>query len=68
MYSRLMEAQQNKAKIDPEVKLQFLKSAVFYFLTTLDKEASEAHLNVIESLLDFSENEKQFISRIRNVK
>lgn len=63
MYSRLIEAQQTKNRIDPEVKLQFLKSAVYYFLT--DKENSQGHLNAIESILGFSEQEKATIAKLR---
>lgn len=66
MYSRLIEAQQTKNRIDPEVKLQFLKSAVYYFLT--DKENSQGHLNAIESILGFSEQEKATIAKLRQNK
>lgn len=60
MYNRLIDAQQSKNRIDPEVKLQFLKSAVYYFLT--DKENSQGHLNAIESILGFSDAEKATIA------
>ncbi|KAJ6647030.1 Serine/threonine-protein kinase grp, partial [Pseudolycoriella hygida] len=46
MYRRLIEAQQSKSKVDPEVTLQFLKSAIYYFLT--DKDNTQGHLNAIE--------------------
>ncbi|XP_055381663.1 protein quick-to-court isoform X5 [Condylostylus longicornis] len=66
IYRRLIEAQQNKQKVDPEVTLQFLKSAIYYFLT--DKENSQGHLNAIESILEFSEQEKEKIHRARTSK
>lgn len=66
IYRRLMEAQQNKTRVDPEVTLQFLKSAIYYFLT--DKENSQGHLNAIESILEFSEQEKYNISKARQAK
>lgn len=49
-----MEAK-NKNKIDPEITLQFLKSAIYYFLT--DKENTAGHLKEIQSILGFSQNE-----------
>ncbi|XP_037052217.1 uncharacterized protein LOC119085825 isoform X1 [Bradysia coprophila] len=66
MYRRLIEAQQTKSKVDPEVTLQFLKSAIYYFLT--DKENTQGHLNAIESILGFSELEKLNIDRARAAK
>ncbi|XP_017043840.1 uncharacterized protein LOC108089886 isoform X3 [Drosophila ficusphila] len=60
IYRRLLDAQKNRTHVDPEVTLQFLKSAIFYFLT--DKENSQGHLQAIESILEFSEAEKQKIS------
>ncbi len=66
MYRRLIEAQQSKSKVDPEVTLQFLKSAIYYFLT--DKENTQGHLNAIESILGFSELEKLNIDRARAAK
>lgn len=63
MYKRLIDAQGTKNKVDPEVTLQFLKSAIYYFLT--DKENSQGHLNAIESILEFSEKEKQIIEKAR---
>ncbi|CAG9832373.1 unnamed protein product [Diabrotica balteata] len=62
MYRQLMEAK-NKNKIDPEITLQFLKSAVYYFLT--DKENSQGHLKAIQSILGFSSNEISSIERAR---
>uniref|UniRef100_A0A1I8PMZ0 GRIP domain-containing protein n=1 Tax=Stomoxys calcitrans TaxID=35570 RepID=A0A1I8PMZ0_STOCA len=63
IYRRLLEAQKNRTHVDPEVTLQFLKSAVYYFLT--DKENSHGHLQAIESILEFSEAEKQVINKAR---
>lgn len=64
MYKRIVEAQAgSKRNVDPEVTLQFLKSAIYYFLT--DKENHQGHLNAIESILGFSESEKQNIQRAR---
>lgn len=63
MYRRLIDAQHNKNKVDPEVTLQFLKSAVYYFLT--DKENSQGHLNAIESILGFSDLERLKIDQAR---
>ncbi|XP_059618837.1 protein quick-to-court isoform X2 [Phlebotomus argentipes] len=66
MYRRLIDAQQSKNKVDPEVTLQFLKSAIYYFLT--DKENSQGHLNAIESILGFSDLEKSNIDKARSNK
>ncbi|KAM7352630.1 GRIP domain-containing protein quick-to-court isoform 2-T4 [Cochliomyia hominivorax] len=66
IYRRLLEAQKNRTHVDPEVTLQFLKSAVYYFLT--DKENSQGHLQAIESILEFSEAEKQTINKARSSK
>lgn len=57
-----MEAK-NRNKIDPEITLQFLKSAVYYFLT--DKENSNGHLKAIQSILGFSPNEISNIDKAR---
>lgn len=65
MYGRLVEAQQQKHRMDPDVKLQLLKSAIFYFLTSSDRNNSEMHLNAIESILEFSDAEKDRINKIR---
>lgn len=65
MYKRVIDAQQTK-KVDPEVTLQFLKSAIYYFLT--DKENSQGHLNAIESILGFTEKEKSNIDKARSSK
>ncbi|KAH8271757.1 hypothetical protein KR044_004476 [Drosophila immigrans] len=66
IYRRLLEAQKNRTHVDPEVTLQFLKSAIFYFLT--DKENSQGHLQAIESILEFTDDEKQKISQARSPK
>ncbi|XP_036328277.1 uncharacterized protein LOC118740730 isoform X2 [Rhagoletis pomonella] len=66
IYRRLLEAQKNRTHVDPEVTLQFLKSAIYYFLT--DKENSQGHLQAIESILEFTEAEKQNINKARTVK
>lgn len=70
MYNRLTEAQQRKipderrqpqptSAEDPEATLQFLKSAVYYFLT--DRDNHVEHLRAIESILGFSQNERRDI-------
>ncbi|KRF81440.1 protein quick-to-court isoform X1 [Drosophila virilis] len=64
IYRRLLEAQKNRTHVDPEVTLQFLKSAIFYFLT--DKENSQGHLQAIESILEFTDEEKQKITQARS--
>ncbi|KAM8716934.1 hypothetical protein ACLKA7_003753 [Drosophila subpalustris] len=66
IYRRLLEAQKNRTHVDPEVTLQFLKSAIFYFLT--DKENSQGHLQAIESILEFTDEEKQKINQARSPK
>ncbi|XP_017095488.2 protein quick-to-court isoform X2 [Drosophila bipectinata] len=66
IYRRLLEAQKNRTHVDPEVTLQFLKSAIFYFLT--DKENSQGHLQAIESILEFTDAEKLKISAARSPK
>lgn len=64
MYRRIIEAQKgNKTHIDPEVTLQFLKSAIYYFLT--DPENHQGHLNAIENILGFTEAEKKNIRKAR---
>ncbi|XP_066261474.1 protein quick-to-court-like isoform X1 [Euwallacea similis] len=62
MYRQLMEAK-NRNKIDPEITLQFLKSAFYYFLT--DKENTHGHLKAIQSILGFSPNEISNIDKAR---
>lgn len=64
MYRRIVESQKGgKTNIDPEVTLQFLKSAVYYFLT--DPENHQGHLSAIENILGFTEAEKQNIRKAR---
>ncbi|XP_050302282.1 protein quick-to-court isoform X2 [Anthonomus grandis grandis] len=62
MYRQLMEAK-NRNKIDPEITLQFLKSAIYYFLT--DKENSHGHLKAIQSILGFTPSEIANIDKAR---
>ncbi|KAJ2945650.1 hypothetical protein O0L34_g482 [Tuta absoluta] len=64
MYRRIVESQKGaKTHVDPEVTLQFLKSAIYYFLT--DPENHQGHLNAIENILGFSEAEKKNIRKAR---
>jgi hypothetical protein len=58
------DAQQSKNKVDAEVTLQFLKSAIYYFLVS-DKDNSQGHLHAIESILGFSEKERSTIDKAR---
>ncbi|XP_014469007.1 PREDICTED: uncharacterized protein LOC106741459 isoform X3 [Dinoponera quadriceps] len=62
MYRRIVEARSSQGTLDPEITLQFLKSAIYYFLT--DKENHHGHLNAIESILGFTEAEKHNIDRL----
>uniref|UniRef100_A0A1B6DGY6 GRIP domain-containing protein n=1 Tax=Clastoptera arizonana TaxID=38151 RepID=A0A1B6DGY6_9HEMI len=61
MYKRILETKKSQPEHDPEMTLQFLKSAIYYFLT--DKENTQGHLAAIESILGFTENEKINIDR-----
>ncbi|XP_011704401.1 PREDICTED: uncharacterized protein LOC105459807 isoform X2 [Wasmannia auropunctata] len=61
MYRRIVEARSSQGTLDPEITLQFLKSAIYYFLT--DKENHHGHLNAIESILGFTEAERHNIDR-----
>ncbi|XP_045500535.1 protein quick-to-court isoform X1 [Colias croceus] len=64
MYRRIVESQKgSKSNVDPEVTLQFLKSAIYYFLT--DPENHQGHLNAIENILGFTEAEKTNIRKAR---
>ncbi|XP_050682273.1 protein quick-to-court isoform X2 [Leptidea sinapis] len=66
MYRRIVEAQKGrKSNVDPEITLQFLKSAIYYFLT--DPENHQGHLNAIENILGFTDAEKQNIRKARPV-
>ncbi|XP_069983236.1 protein quick-to-court isoform X3 [Penaeus vannamei] len=49
-------------ELDPEVTLQFLKSAIYYFLT--DKDNSKGHLRAIESILGYSDSERHNIDKV----
>lgn len=62
MYRRILEARNNQGSLDPVITLQFLKSAIYYFLT--DKENHQGHLNAIESILGFTEIEKHNIDKV----
>ena len=62
MYRRVMESKNSQGNMDAEITLQFLKSAIYYFLT--DKENIQGHLNAIESILGFTEAEKSNIEKI----
>ncbi|XP_029176076.1 uncharacterized protein LOC114944348 isoform X1 [Nylanderia fulva] len=62
MYRRIVEAKSSQGSLDPEITLQFLKSAIYYFLT--DKENHHGHLNAIESILGFTDAEKHNIDKL----
>ncbi|XP_046493189.1 protein quick-to-court isoform X1 [Neodiprion pinetum] len=62
MYRRIIESRSSQGALDPEITLQFLKSAVYYFLT--DRENHNGHLNAIESILGFTEAEKHNIDKL----
>ncbi|KAK8742557.1 hypothetical protein OTU49_001956 [Cherax quadricarinatus] len=49
-------------ELDPEVTLQFLKSAIYYFLT--DKDNSRGHLRAIESILGYTDSERYNIDKV----
>jgi len=57
MYRRLVDSQAGPS--NPEATLMFLKSAFYYFLT--DEANSQGHLNAIQSILGFSELERQAV-------
>nr|CAD7201865.1 unnamed protein product [Timema douglasi] len=61
MYRRLVESRANKGDLDPEITLQFLKSAVYYLLT--DRENHQGHLNAIQSILGYTDTEKLNIDK-----
>jgi len=61
MYRRLLESKKTKSEQEAEVTLQFLKSAVYYFLT--DRENTAGHLAAIQSILGFTPEEKAAIER-----
>lgn len=62
MYRTLVESKSKN--MDPEVTLQFLKSAFYYFLT--DKENHHGHLRAIQSILGFTPAEISNIDKARN--
>lgn len=62
MYRRIVESRNSQGALDPEITLQFLKSAIYYFLT--DKDNLQGHLKAIESILGFTESEKLNIDKI----
>lgn len=62
MYRQTVDAHTGRGEMDPEITLQFLKSAIYYFLT--DKENHQGHLNAIESILGYSENERLNIEKL----
>ena len=49
--------------MDPPMRLQFLKSAVFHYLT--DKDDYVGHMRAISAVLQFSEWERQEVERVR---
>lgn len=63
MYKQLVEARSAKGKVDPEITLQFLKSAIYYFLT--DKENNTGHLRAIQSILGFTPSEISSMDKAR---
>ncbi|XP_066992581.2 protein quick-to-court isoform X2 [Anabrus simplex] len=65
MYRRIVESRAQKGELDPEITLQFLKSAIYYFLT--DKENHQGHLNAIASILGYNESERINIERAQRM-
>uniref|UniRef100_A0A336M3G4 CSON011423 protein n=2 Tax=Culicoides sonorensis TaxID=179676 RepID=A0A336M3G4_CULSO len=63
MYGRLVNSDKKYNRMDPDVKLQFLKSAIFYFLT--DEHHCETHLLAIQDILEFSESEKEQVKKMK---
>lgn len=63
MYRALLEASKIKNVNDAEMTLRFLKSALFHFLT--DTSNSKDHLIAIESILGYSEDEKNRIEKVQ---
>ena len=62
MYRQTVDAHTGRGEMDPEITLQFLKSAIYYFLT--DKENHQGHLNAIESILGYNEKERLNIQKL----
>ena len=54
-----------RGTIDPAVTLQFLKSAIYYYLT--DKDNAKGHLRAIISILGFNDAEKYTIVQVVKV-
>ncbi|XP_037082304.1 uncharacterized protein LOC119102959 [Pollicipes pollicipes] len=50
-------------EMDPPMRLQFLKSAVFHYLT--DREEYAGHMRAISAVLQFSDWERQEVERVR---
>lgn len=65
MYRQLAEGQANSSS-SPEATLLFLKSAVYYFLT--DEANCQGHLHAIQSILGFTEAEKQSIDTLTYIR
>ncbi|VVC32705.1 Hypothetical protein CINCED_3A012298 [Cinara cedri] len=61
MLQQQLEQQRQKPINDPEMTLQFLKSAFYYYLS--DASNTAGHLNAILSILRYSESEKKIIER-----
>ena len=64
-YNRLTELQKPVNKVDPEITLKFLKSAIYYYLT--DENNYDGHLKAIENILGFTDAEKLNIKKCRNL-
>lgn len=65
MYRQLAEGQANSSS-SPEATLLFLKSAFYYFLT--DESNCQGHLHAIQSILGFTEAEKQSIDTLTYIR
>lgn len=61
MLQQQLEQQRQRPVNDPEMTLQFLKSAFYYYLTDLSN--TTGHLNAILSILRYSDGEKKIIER-----
>lgn len=55
-------AGRRNGELDPEVTLQFLKSAIYYFFT--DRDNAKGHLRAIESILGYSDSERYNIGKV----
>ncbi|XP_034241458.1 calponin homology domain-containing protein DDB_G0272472 isoform X2 [Thrips palmi] len=65
MYRQLAEGQASNSS-SPEATLLFLKSAFYYFLT--DEANCQGHLHAIQSILGFTESEKQSIDTLTYIR